>query len=83
MVMIAESNHKQVLSFTLTNLLQITLRSIPLNGRYLHCPNSPGMKNACCLPAMRKADSCNHVAIHCFPSWEFTDSHLQGTEKTL
>lgn len=78
--MIAESDHKQVFSFVFTNLLQITLRSISLNGQYLHCLTSPGMKNACCLLAVRKADFCNHVAISCILSWEFTDSYLQGTE---
>lgn len=82
MVMTAESDQKQVFSFAFTNLLQITLRSIPLNGRYLHDLNGPGMKNACCLLAGRKADFC-HVAISCILSWEFTDSYLQGTETTL
>lgn len=83
MVMIAEGDHKQVFSFVFTNLFQITQRSIPLNGQYLHHLNSPGMKNVCFLLAVRKADSCNHVAISCILSWEFTDSYSQGTKTTL
>lgn len=57
-------------SFAFTELLQITLKS-------------PGMKNACCLLAVRKADFCKHVAISSILSWEFTASYLQGTETTL
>lgn len=83
MVIIAESDHKQVFSLAFTNLLQITLSSIPLNGRYLHYLNSPGMKNAFCLLAVRKADFCNHIAISCILSWEFTDTYLQAIETTL
>lgn len=76
MATIAESHNKQVFFFFFTNLLQITWRSTPSNGWYLHCLNSHGMKNVCCLLVKRKADFSSLVAISCILSWEFTDSYL-------
>ena len=83
MVMIAESDHKQVFFFCFHWFIANYTKEHPIEWLIPLLPKQSWDEKCLCLLAVRKADFCNHVAISCILSWEFTDSYLQGTETTL